>query len=110
MEYKTLRELCDALGITRRVVQGYEKAGLVVKPSSRNERGHLLYNKKTQERISRIRSYQRFKFTLKEIKCLIDAPKIELKKALIKQAPELEQEKVDLEETIREMHELIDSI
>ncbi len=26
---KTLHELCDDLGVTRRAVQGYEKAGLV---------------------------------------------------------------------------------
>ncbi len=25
---KTLHELCDELGVTRRVIQGYEKAGL----------------------------------------------------------------------------------
>ena len=44
---KTLHELCDALGVSRRAVQGYEKAGLVA-PSGRNKYGHLLYDEKAQ--------------------------------------------------------------
>lgn len=109
MEYRTLRELREILGVTRRAVQGYEKAGLV-EPSSKNERGHLLYDQKTQERISRILLYQRFGFTIKEIKCLIDAPDIEIKKALINRAQQLEIEKVQLEKTILKIYELIDAI
>ena len=34
---KTLHELCDELGVTRRVIQGYEKAGL------EEEDGHIVY-------------------------------------------------------------------
>ena len=37
----TLRELYDAFGISRRAVQGYEKAGLV-SATSKNKRGYLL--------------------------------------------------------------------
>ena len=40
---KTLREICNILEVTRRAVQGYEKAGLVT-PSERNKYGYLLYN------------------------------------------------------------------
>lgn len=36
MEEKTLREVCDLVGITRRAIQGYEKAGLVV-PVGKNK-------------------------------------------------------------------------
>ena len=53
---KTLREVCEQLGITRRVVQGYEKAGLV-SASGRNKYGYLLYNAKVQKRISQIRLF-----------------------------------------------------
>ena len=38
MAEMTLRELCDSLGVSRRAVQGYEKAGLV-SPEGKNERG-----------------------------------------------------------------------
>ena len=37
---KTLREICNILEVTRRAVQGYEKAGLVT-PSERNKYGYL---------------------------------------------------------------------
>lgn len=39
----TLREICEALEVSRRAIQGYEKAGLVV-ATGRNKYGHLLYD------------------------------------------------------------------
>ena len=45
---KTLREVCAALSISRRTIQGYEKAGLV-SPSGKNKYGYLLYDQKAQE-------------------------------------------------------------
>ena len=62
----TLHELCDACGVSRRAVQGYEKAGLV-QPSGRNVRGYLIYDSAAQERICTIRRYQRLGFQIKEI-------------------------------------------
>lgn len=50
MKDKTLHEVCETFGVTRRAVQGYEKARLVA-ASGKNERGYLLYDKKCQERI-----------------------------------------------------------
>ena len=38
----TLQEVCKFTGVSRRAIQGYEKAGLV-SATERNERGHLLY-------------------------------------------------------------------
>jgi len=69
----TLREICDALNVTRRAVQGYEKWGLVY-ASGRNDRGHLLYDNKAYERIRKIRLFQDLGFSLKEIKEIIDLP------------------------------------
>ena len=58
---KTLREICNILEVTRRAVQGYEKAGLVA-PSERNKYGYLIYNEIEQERIKKIKLYQQFDF------------------------------------------------
>lgn len=69
----TLRQVCAELGLSRRTIQGYEKAGLVA-PSGRNKYGHLLYSKPEQERIQLIRFYQQMGFPLKEIKSLLEAP------------------------------------
>lgn len=70
---KTLYEVCDELQITRRMVQGYEKAGLVL-PFGRNKYGHLLYDEECVERIRLVRFYQQMGFQLKEIAGIIDAP------------------------------------
>ena len=66
---KTLREVCNQLGVTRRAVQGYEKAGLV-KPSDKNKYGHLLYDEDAINKISEIKLYQNFGFSIKEIQNL----------------------------------------
>lgn len=53
----TLREICETLGVSRRALQGYEKAGLVAS-TGRNKYGHLLYDEKARERIAEIKFYQ----------------------------------------------------
>ena len=103
---KTLHELCDALGVTRRAVQGYEKAGLV-RATARNKYGHLLYDEGSQKRIAKIRLYQQFGFKIREIKWLIDAPGQEVKAALEKKILSLEEEQVQIGELIEKAKELI---
>ena len=74
---------------------GYEKAGLV-HSYEKNKYGHLLYDRKTVERIEKVRLYQQLGFEVKEIRKIIDAPAIILKSALeekvqlLKQNMELE--------------------
>ena len=77
----TLREICETLGVSRRALQGYEKAGLVIS-SGRNKYGHLLYDKDAEMRIAQIKFYQQLGFSIKEITMIIDAPDTEIKKAL----------------------------
>lgn len=109
MAKKTLRELCDSLGVSRRAVQGYEKAGLV-SAEGKNERGYLLYNEDTQEKIDRIKLYQQFGFTIKEIKWLMNAPACELKRALEKQVEKMKGEKMEMDALIEKAQELIHSL
>ena len=68
----TLREICETLGVSRRALQGYEKAGLVAS-TGRNKYGHLLYDEKARERIAEIKFYQQLGFSIKEISDIIDA-------------------------------------
>lgn len=95
----TLRELYLAQGIPRRAVQGYEKHGLI-RPSGRNDRGHLLYSESTQARIAEIRQFQRFGFTLREIEKLIDAPASTVVMALVRAIAVMEQEQEDKAQAI----------
>ena len=70
-EVKTLSQICRDLGISRKVVQGYEKHGLV-KPCGKDKNGHLIYDDKTISRITRIRFLQNLGFSLKEIEGIVD--------------------------------------
>ena len=70
MSIRTLREVCEVLGISRRTIQGYEELGLLV-PSGKNERGWLLYDEACQERIKLLRFYQNAGFQGKEIIVLL---------------------------------------
>lgn len=70
MQEITLREVCNMVGVSRRAVQGYEEAGLVVS-SGKNKYGYLLYNTEMVEKIRCIKQYQDFGFKVKEIKVLM---------------------------------------
>ena len=81
-DFKTLKELCELLNVTRRIVQGYEKKGLV-HPDYRDKYGHLLYNDETINRIIKIRFYQKMGFKLQEIVDFIDLPDKEKEDILV---------------------------
>ncbi len=106
MTVMTLREVCDAYGVSRRAVQGYEKAGLI-SASQKNQRGYLLYDVAEQEQIKKIKFYQQIGFTLKEIKSLLNAPEDEVKHMLEKQVRKLEKENQQKEELIGEIYKLL---
>ena len=106
MEVMTLREVCNNAEVTRRAVQGYEKAGLVI-AFGKNERGYLLYDMHSLERIKQIKLYQRFGFTIKEIQMLIDAPNVVLKAALEERVIWMKEEQEQFGVLIDRANELI---
>lgn len=103
---QTLRQMCAQLKVSRRTIQGYEKAGLVT-PSGRNKYGYLLYGETERERIRLIRFYQQLGFPLKEIKSLLDAPDSAKKMTLQSQIEKLEAEHKRLQELIQQAKEYI---
>lgn len=102
----TLREVCDSFGVSRRAVQGYEKAGLV-SATSKNGRGYLLYDVKSQERIKKIKMFQEMGFSIKEIREIIDAPNHILKSALEERIEKLKRDSVHAENMIKKANEMI---
>lgn len=66
MEQMTLSQVCKKYHFTRRVIQGYEKEGLI-KHSGKNKYGHLLYSESQIKKIAYIRYLQFNGLTLKEI-------------------------------------------
>ena len=105
----TLHELCDAYGISRRTVQGYEKQGLV-KATGRNTRGYLLYDSQMQAEIRKVRQFQNFGFQVKEIKTLMILPKTDLRDRLAAQKDVLEQKGVELSEQLALLTEMIEQL
>ena len=62
----TLKEVCKETGVTRKIVQTYENYGLV-KATTKNKYGYLLYDDAEVKKIKKIRLYQRFGYRLSEI-------------------------------------------
>ena len=103
---QTLRQVCAELKLSRRAVQGYEKAGLVA-PSGKNKYGHLLYGEPEREQIRLIRFYKQLGFHIKEIKGLLDADNAAKKAAIQAKVTELEADHTRLRELIRQAEEYI---
>lgn len=109
MELLTLKEMCELLNVSRRSIQCYEKAGLMM-PTDKNKYGHLLYDEKAYQRAKQIKFLQQLGFKLREIKELIDAPGIILKNALKRRVAELESENERLDELIKEAYKLMEQL
>lgn len=105
----TLREICVAAGVTRRAVQGYEKAGLV-SPSGKTSRGYLLYDMNSQERIKVIRLYQQLGFSIKEIKEIIDASNDIKRHAIELRIEKLKEEGENIENLISRAYEILEAL
>lgn len=105
----TLRKISNTFGVSRRAVQGYEKAGLI-SASRKNERGHLLYSEASQDRIRKIKFLQQIGFSIKEIRNIIDAPDEIQKSALEKQVKKLEEQKENIGILINKIYELIEKL
>lgn len=106
MEKKTLRKICELVGITRRTVQGYEKAGLVT-PVGKNKYGYLLYDDIDVEKIKQIKQYQDFGFSVKQIKVLLEATDELYMKMMIERLKDMQMELKQLQTNIKKIEVLI---
>ena len=106
MQKKTLREVCNMVGVTRRAVQGYEKIGLVAS-SGKNKYGYLLYDEKAVEKIRTIKQYQEFGFMVKEIKELLEVSEEVYVEMMNVKMNVMKQKFMELEANISWMEELL---
>lgn len=106
MEKKTLREVCELVGITRRTVQGYEKVGLVA-PVGKNKYGYLLYDEVAVEKIQLIKQYQDFGFSVKQIKILLEATDEVYMKMMVERVKDMRMKLHQLETNIKKIEVLI---
>lgn len=106
MEAMTLREVCNAVGVTRRAVQCYEKEELV-SPTGKNKYGYLLYDAEAVKRIQEIRMYQEFGFALKDIRLLLEYSQKEYVEMMERKLAEMRKQLLRLEANIVKVEELI---
>ena len=104
-EFKTLAQICKDLNISRKVIQGYERHGLV-SPYGKDRYGHLIYDKEMTQRIIRIRFYQNLEFSIREIQGIIDKDEEQIRKALIRKKEEIETRM----NSLKQKQDLIDSL
>lgn len=105
----TLREVCKMTGVSRRAIQGYERAGLVL-PTGKNERGYLLYDEDAMERIRQIKFFQDMGFSIKEIKEISIAPRSVLKSAIEQRIMALQEELGQKKKIVYEAQELLKTL
>ena len=104
-----LREICELTGVTRRAVQGYEKEGLM-KPSSKNKQGYLLYDQEAVVRIKEIKLFQERGFSLKEIKSFETLSREDYKFKLTQKVSELEKLQSQLEVVALQIQTIISTL
>ncbi len=109
MKDMTLREVCEMTAVSRRAIQGYEKAGLVA-ATGKNVRGYLLYDEAARDRIQLIKLFQQLGFSIKEIKAIIDAPGPELKAAIEQQIEKLHDESRQMELIIARAYKFMETL
>ncbi len=106
MNKLTLRELSETTGASRRAIQGYEKLGLI-RAYGKTKSGYLLYDDEMVDRIKQIKILQYAGFTLKEIKCILEASGDERKKMLESQAKIVEEELSFKEDLLAELYAMV---
>lgn len=95
---KTLSEVVEIVGMSRRVIQEYEEAGLSPKPDTRNKYNHLLYDEKTIQGLCKIRFYRDLGYNKEQIKAIL--AETDSRNAVTSQIDELIKKKEKIEAAI----------
>lgn len=111
-EAKLLRigELAELANISSRTIDYYTSIGLIM-PAKRSKVNYRLYNVETLERLERIESLKKDKYTLDEIKSILEqwdhiSPKQEIKHKL----SELEKQLFALQREVKEFEPVLDQL
>ena len=97
---KTLKEVSDMVGMSRRVIQEYEKAGLAQAPETRNKYGYLLYDQAHIERLWQIRFYRELGYDKRQIGEILNDPQYDSHKAMQQKIRSFRHRKLEIENLI----------
>ena len=97
---KSLNEVIDIVGLKRRAIQEYEKAGVADTPTTTNKYGHLLYDEDHIRHLWLLRFYKELGYKTPDIKQILADPDYDIHEALADHIIALEKKKEDLEHLI----------
>lgn len=105
MEY-SLKQLCEKAGVTRRMVQEYEKAGLM-KPDHREKHGYLRYGEGSLARVKELKRYRSFGMTIREMADIDKMSESQKADFLSRKLRLLEENRKQIETAIRNIQKII---
>ena len=97
---KTITDAAKIVGLSRRMIQEYEKAGVAIKPTEKNKYGYLIYDDRTIGRLWQIRFYKELGYDKNAIKAVFDNPSYDHSAALTAQIELLEKKKQEIDNLI----------
>ena len=107
MEQMSLSQVCNKYHFTRRVIQGYEKEGLI-KHTGKNKYGYLMYDEEQVRKIAYIRYLQKNGLTLKEISAMFNnTDEIKLSKHVLEECNKAHEEIINKTKEIIEINNMI---
>ena len=103
---KTVKEVSDLTGISVRTLHYYDEIGLL-KPTKCSEAGYRLYDDKALELLQQILFFREFDMPLKEIKSIMENPKLDKNQILRSQKKMLELKKERLQRLISSIDDIL---
>ena len=97
---KTLNEVVDIVGLSRRAIQEYEVAGLAQKPNTKNKYGYLLYDTPAIERLWQLRFYKELGYNISKIQSTFNSDTYDAEEELGKVIDSLTEKKKKIENMI----------
>lgn len=97
---KTLNEVVDIVGLSRRAIQEYEVAGLAQKPDTKNKYGYLLYDTPAIERLWQLRFYKELGYNISKIQSTFNSDTYNIEEELEKVIDSLTEKKKKIENMI----------
>ena len=107
---KTVSEICEETGVTRKTLFYYDRIGLLTPSVRSGPQNHKKYSREDTERLKKILECRRAGLTIREISSYLDIQDDEKKEFLNKVMERLQKQKSETEDQITFLHRLISAL
>ncbi len=105
---KTVNEVSKITGVSVRTLHYYDAIGLL-KPTAQTEAGYRLYDDAAIARLRNILLYRELRFSLKDIKNILDSPDFDCNAAMRQQLVLLQLQKKHIENVISSVRDILEN-